>query len=134
MKRAAPVSAAEGKKMEELDLWGLLNALLRRAWAIILLAVIGAGLAFGYTYFMVDPLYKASALLYVNNSKITMGSTGVSISASELSTAQRLVEREQTRPEKLIHELLKDIPCAFFAAVLAHKTDPVFDQHILPSD
>ena len=86
------MSAAEGNKMEELDLWGLLNALLRRAWAIILLAVIGAGLAFGYTYFMVDPLYKASALLYVNNSKITMGSTGVSISASELSTAQRLVD------------------------------------------
>ena len=78
--------------MEELDLWGLLSALLRRAWAIVLLAVIGAGLAFGYTYFMVDPLYKSSALLYVNNSKITMGSTGVSISASELSTAQRLVD------------------------------------------
>ena len=38
------------------------------------------------------------------------------------------------RPEQLIHELLKDIPCAFFAAVPAHKAVPVFDQHILPSD
>ena len=78
--------------MEEIDLWGLFTALLRRAWAIVLVAILGAVIAFGYTYFMIDPLYKSSALLYVNNSKITMGSTGVSISASELSTAQRLVD------------------------------------------
>ena len=78
--------------MEELDLWELLGVLLRRAWAIILLTVIGAGIAFGYTWFMIDPLYKASTLLYVNNASLTVGSQSVSITASQLSTAQRLVD------------------------------------------
>lgn len=78
--------------MEELDLWDLLASLLRRAWAIVLVAVLGGVIAFGYTYYMVAPLYKASTLLYVNNATLSVGSQSVSITASQLSTAQRLVD------------------------------------------
>ena len=77
--------------MEVIDLWELLGVLLRRIWIIILAAVLVGAAAFGYTYYMVDPLYKASTLLYVNNSSISLGSTSVTISGSELNAAQKLV-------------------------------------------
>ena len=81
-----------GKKNEyyELDLLQLLRALWRKAWAIVLAAVIGGGLAFSYAAFLVTPLYEADAQMYVNNSSISVGST--SFSLSDLSAAQSLVD------------------------------------------
>jgi len=76
----------------EIDLLRLLQSLWKRAWAIVLAALVCGGIALGYTSFLVTPLYKASALLYVNNSSITVGSTQLSISPSELSAAQSLVD------------------------------------------
>ena len=77
--------------MEEIDLLELAKALLRRWWALVLAVVIFGMAAFGYTYFLIDPLYKSSALLYVNNSDISLGSTSFSISSADLSAAQKLV-------------------------------------------
>ena len=75
----------------EIDLWHLLQVLWHRLWAIILsAAVFGAG-AFMIAYFLITPLYKSSALLYVNNSSFSLGGTSFSISSSELSAAQSLV-------------------------------------------
>lgn len=74
----------------EIDLLQLLKALWRKAWAIILAAVIGGGLAFSYAAFLVTPLYEADAQMYVNNSSISVGST--SFSLSDLSAAQSLVD------------------------------------------
>ena len=76
----------------EIDLRELFGVLLHRAWLIALVAVIGAALVFGYTYFMVDPLYQSSTLLYVNNSGINIGSSSFSISSGELTAAQKLVD------------------------------------------
>ena len=76
-----------------LNLYELLEVLWRRVWVIILAAMLFAAAAFGYTYMFVQPTYSASALLYVNNSKVSIGSTSFSISStSDLSTAQRLVD------------------------------------------
>ena len=77
--------------MEEIDLLELAKALLRRWWALVLAVVIFGMAAFGYTYFLIDPLYKSSALLYVNNSDISLGSTSFSMSSADLSAAQKLV-------------------------------------------
>ncbi len=76
----------------EIDLRELFGALLHRAWLIALVAVVGAVIVFGYTYFMVDPLYRSSTLLYVNNSGINIGSSSFSISSGELTAAQKLVD------------------------------------------
>lgn len=76
---------------EYIDLKRIFAALWRRVWAIILVAVICAGLAFGYTKFMVTPMYKARTLMYVNNSDISVGGSNFSISASDLAAAQSLV-------------------------------------------
>lgn len=76
----------------EIDLLRLLQALWRKAWAIILAAVIfGAG-SLGFTAMFVTPLYKAEALMYVNSSNISLGGAKVSISQAELSAAQTLVD------------------------------------------
>ena len=73
-----------------IDLVQLARALWRRAWAIVLAMVIFGGAAFGYARFLITPLYQASAMMYVNNSSINVGSTQVDL--SDLSAAQSLVE------------------------------------------
>lgn len=76
----------------EIDLLRLLQALWRKAWVILLVTVIfGASFLLGTALF-VKPLYKAEALMYVNSSNISVGGTKVSISQSELTAAQTLVD------------------------------------------
>ena len=73
-----------------IDLVQLAKALWRRAWAILLAMVIFGAPAFSYAYFLITPLYKASAMLYVNNSSLSVGSTKVDL--SDLNAAQSLVD------------------------------------------
>lgn len=73
-----------------IDLVQLAKALWHRAWAIVLAMVIFGGVAFGYARFLITPLYQASAMMYVNNSSINVGSTQVDL--NDLTAAQSLVE------------------------------------------
>ena len=73
-----------------IDLVQLAKALWRRAWAIVFAMIICGGAAFSYAYFLVTPLYQASAMMYVNNSSVSVGSTQVDL--SDLNAAQSLVE------------------------------------------
>lgn len=73
------------------DLFRLFGALWHRAWAILLAIVLAGGAAFAYASFFITPRYESKALMYVNNSSFSMGSTSFSISTSELSAAQSLV-------------------------------------------
>ena len=73
-----------------IDLVQLAKALWRRAWAIVLAMIICGSAAFSYAYFLVTPLYQASAMMYVNNSSVSVGSTQVDL--SDLTAAQSLVE------------------------------------------
>lgn len=75
----------------EIDLVELLLLLWKRKWIIAITAFLGAAIAFAYTYFLVTPLYKASIMIYVNNSSISLGSASLSISSSDLTAAQKLV-------------------------------------------
>ena len=75
----------------EIDLLQLLKALRRRVWAILLATVLFGGAAFTYATVFITPRYQASALMYVNNSSFSLGSTSFSISSSELTAAQSLV-------------------------------------------
>ena len=82
------------KDYMEIDLMRLLKALLHRAWAIVIAVIAGALIAFAYAALLITPLYKSKALLYVNNSSISLGSTSVSISTGELSAPKALVGRD----------------------------------------
>ena len=74
----------------EIDLFQLLRTLWKHAALILLSALLCGAAGFGLAYKVIPPKYQASALLYVNNSSISVGST--SISLSDLSASQSLVE------------------------------------------
>lgn len=76
----------------EIDLLKLAQVLLHRAKLIIVCTLLVAAAAFGITYYIITPLYTSTALLYVNNSSISVGSTSFSISSAELTAAQSLVD------------------------------------------
>ena len=76
----------------EIDLLKLLNAILKKLWLLILCALILGGAAFAYTRFEVTPLYESRAMMYVNNSNISLGDTKVSLSSSDISASQSLVD------------------------------------------
>lgn len=74
----------------EIDLLRLLRALWRHGVAIVLAALLCAGAGLAVACWVVPAKYQAGALLYVNNSSISVGST--SISLSDLSASQTLVD------------------------------------------
>jgi len=88
VKNQAPVTEENGG----IDILQILLALWRKVWVIVIAGALTAVLFFGYTKFMVTPMYSSSVLLYVNSSSVTVGNGGVSISASGLSVARSLVE------------------------------------------
>ncbi len=74
----------------EIDLIQLMKALWRHAIAIFLAVILCAGIGFSLAYWVIPAKYQASALLYVNNSSLSVGST--SISLSDLNASQTLVD------------------------------------------
>jgi len=76
----------------EVNMWRLLNEILRRSWMIGIVALIGAVAAFLISSFLVTPKYEASVKFYVNNSNISLGDTSVSLSATDITAAKSLVE------------------------------------------
>lgn len=72
----------------ELDLQELFKVLLKRAWIIVLCAIIVGASVMAYTVNFVVPLYKANVTIYVNNN--TSKDTAY-ISSSDLAVALRLV-------------------------------------------
>lgn len=74
----------------EIDLMRLLQALWHKAWIIALTAVVFAAAAFGFTYFMVTPMYQAECMLYINNNKDT-SSQSENISEADITASQSLV-------------------------------------------
>lgn len=80
------------QQVVEIDLLALFRALWRSALAIILAALICGAAAFAYTFFFITPKYEAEATFYVNNSKVTFGSTSFSISSGELQAANTLAD------------------------------------------
>ena len=74
----------------EIDILKLLRALWKRVWLIVIsMAVVGA-LFFSYAVVFVTPLYKSTAMMYVNNSSISLGATSFTI--SELNAAKSLMD------------------------------------------
>ncbi len=85
------VNKVENEEIE-IDLLRLLQALWKKAWAILLVACILGAAVFAGTAIFIRPKYRAEALMYVNSSNISVGGAKVSISQSELTAAQTLVD------------------------------------------
>lgn len=76
----------------EIDLLHILELLLSKLWIIILSAMVVGAACFSYAYFLVTPKYESSAMFYVNNNNLNIGSTSLSISSSDISASQSLVD------------------------------------------
>lgn len=76
----------------EIDVLKLLQSMWRKAWVILLVTILAGSAAFAGTAVFIRPKYRAEALMYVNSSNISVGGTKVSISQSELTAAQTLVD------------------------------------------
>ncbi len=75
--------------MKELNLSELLSALLRKAWLIVICALLAGAVAFVYTANFITPLYRSRITVYVNNTNREEVSNEVS--SSSLSASQKLV-------------------------------------------
>jgi len=78
------------EKAKEINILALCKSLLRKAWLIVLCAVVFGIGGYIYTDQCVDPMYRSSILLYVNSSASTDNKDN--ISSSDLATSQRLVK------------------------------------------
>jgi capsular polysaccharide biosynthesis protein len=67
----------------------MFNALWKKLWIIVAFAIAGGIIALLGTYFFVTPLYTSTALMYVNNSEVNIGSTKIDL--SDLTASQNLV-------------------------------------------
>ena len=76
-------------RIVEVDLKEILRVCLRKAWLILLAALVGGVAVYLYTVFFITPQYIAGASFYVNNSQ--QSGESQKISSSDLATSQRLV-------------------------------------------
>ncbi len=82
--------AQKERDMIEIDLLKLVLILWRKAWAIILAAIIMGGVAFGVTYNFIAPKYQASIKVYVNNTNQSSSTT--TLTQSDMTVAKLLVK------------------------------------------
>lgn len=82
----------QNKKLSGPELKRVFQAIWRRAWVVAVAAVLCCALFLGIAVFFITPQYEATTMLYVNNTSISVGSAGFSISDSALTAAQNLVK------------------------------------------
>lgn len=76
----------------EIDLLHIFEVLLAKIWTIILVALLFGASAFGIASKLITPKYESSAMFYVNNNNLNIGSASFSISSSDISASQSLVD------------------------------------------
>ncbi len=100
-----------------IDMVQIFRALWKKAWVIVLSALIAAGIGFSYSSYAIAPTYSSSIMLYVNNSSFSLGNTSFSISSSEITAAQSLVKtygeilNNRTTLERVIEKA--DVPYTY---------------------
>lgn len=93
-----------------IDFAHVTKSIFQKIWVIVIVGLLTAAIGFSMATFFIEPLYSASVRLYVNNSSLSLGSAGLSISSSEITAAQSLVRtyivilKDQTTLEKVIEK------------------------------
>lgn len=95
---------------QEIDLLKLLKVLWSKIWVIGISVLTGGIIFFLVTFFFISPKYESSALLYVNNNSLNIGSTKVNISSGDISASSSLIDtyavilKSRTTLEQAIRE------------------------------
>ena len=79
-------------KEEEIDLLKLAQVLWRKAWIIVLSAIIVGSVCYYWTYRNMYTTYRSSAMLYVNNNAVSLGSAKLSITSGDIKAVNNLME------------------------------------------
>lgn len=75
----------------EIDLLEVASILLAHWWKIIISTLVGAAIMLAVSNARYVPRYNATAKLFINNSRISIGITQVSVNSGDLSASQALV-------------------------------------------
>lgn len=73
----------------EINIFELIQLLIRKLWILVLSALVCGGLAFCYSFFSLTPLYTSTSTIYINNSSVADSES--KISSSDISAAESLV-------------------------------------------
>ena len=76
----------------EIDLRRVVDAVLKKVWAVVLATLIAAGAAYGVSTQLITPMYKSKAMFYVNNQNISIGDSKLTMSTGDLSVSRGLVD------------------------------------------
>lgn len=77
---------------KEIDLGRIFHAVMNRIWWVVIVSVLSAVLALGYTSRFITPQYQSAAMFYVNNNSFSVGDASLSISSGDLVTSRGLVD------------------------------------------
>jgi capsular polysaccharide biosynthesis protein len=117
------------------DLLHVVKTLWKNIWAVVLSAVLIGAIAFSYANFIIPPKYSSKIMLYVNNNSFALGNTSFSISASEITAAQSLVNtyseilNNRTTLERVIEKSKVDYSYAQLAGMI--KSQPSNETEIM---
>lgn len=81
-----------GENETTIDILELLRAILKKWWIVVLCALLGAGVMFGYTQFFKKQTYSATLKMYVNSKASISDSLSVSITSSDISASTSIVK------------------------------------------
>ena len=76
----------------ELDIGRIIRAVMDRIWVVVIVSMLCAAIAFGYTFQFITPQYQSAAMFYVNNNSFSVGDASLSISSGDLVTSRGLVD------------------------------------------
>lgn len=97
------------KDDDVIDLLGLLRALKKRLWLIILCALMGGSGAWVYSHYMLTPQYTASAMLYVLSNETTLTSIADLTIGSQLSADYKTIINTRPVLKEVINQLGVDM-------------------------
>ena len=96
--------------VQEIDLLKLLKVLWKHALDHLSCCICRRHSILPFTFFFITPQYQSSALLYVNNNSLDIGSTKLNISSGDISASSSLIDtyvvilKSRTTLEQAIEE------------------------------
>lgn len=109
-RQAADVQRRNRQREEEMeiDLLELFHAMLQKAWLIVLLLVLGAGIAFGATKLLITPMYTASSQIYILTKTTSVTSLADIQMGAQLTSDFAVLAKSRPVVENVIDDLNLD--------------------------
>ena len=109
-RQAADVQRRNRQREEEMeiDLLELFHAMLQKAWLIVLLLVLGAGIALGATKLLITPLYTESSQIYILTKTTSVTSLADIQMGAQLTSDFAVLAKSRPVVENVIDDLNLD--------------------------